>query len=211
MTRADAPKLTWQPSLFGAEVGDAPYVDASFGGVERHRLDASAWVDECRRWVSGPDALFTSLVDTLPWEAVDVEMYGRMVPQPRLVARLPSDPGSPPLPAPLEAMRAALSQRYGREFDSCGVNLYRDGRDSVAWHGDRIARTVVNPLVAILTLGEARRFLLRPRGGRTELRLEPHAGDLVVMGGTSQRTWQHSVPKSASAGPRMSVTFRHSR
>lgn len=211
MTRAEAPKLTWQPSLFGHEGGDAPSVDTSFAGVERHRLDASAWVDECRGWVSGPDALFTWLADTLPWEAVDVEMYGRMVPQPRLVARLSADPGSPPLPAPLEAMRAALSQHYGREFDSCGVNLYRDGRDSVAWHGDRIARTVVNPLVAIVTLGEARRFLLRPRGGRTELRLEPHAGDLVVMGGTSQRTWQHSVPKSASAGPRMSVTFRHSR
>ena len=211
MTRAAAPRLTWQPSLFGVAATDAPFVDARFTGIVRHALAATAWVDECRDWVAGPDVLFTWLVDTLPWEAVDVEMYGRLVAQPRLVARLPGEPGSPPLPQPLEAMRAALSERYGRRFDSCGVNLYRDGRDSVAWHGDRIAHTIVDPLVAIVTLGEARRFLLRPRGGRTELRLEPQGGDLLVMGGTSQRTWQHSVPKSASAGPRMSVTFRHSR
>jgi alkylated DNA repair dioxygenase AlkB len=106
-------------------------------------------------------------------------------------------------------MRARLSAHYGRRFDSVGVNLYRDGRDSVAWHADRIARTVDDPLVAIVSLGHPRRFLLRPVGGRTALTLSPQAGDLVVMGGSSQRTWQHTVPKSASAGPRISVTFRH--
>jgi alkylated DNA repair dioxygenase AlkB len=205
------PPLTWQPSLFNGADERGAAVDPGFTGIVRHRLDATAWLDECRGWVSGADALFAWLVDNLAWQAVDVEMYGRIVPQPRLVARMDTSPASAPLPPALEAMRAALSARYGRDFDSCGVNLYRDGRDSVAWHGDRIARVIVDPLVAIVTLGEARRFLLRPCGGVTKLRLEPQAGDLLVMGGSSQRTWQHSVPKAVSAGPRMSVTFRHSR
>ena len=86
--------------------------------------------------------------------------------------------------------------------------LYRDGRDSVAWHGDRIARTVERPLVATISLGERRRFLLRPKGGGPSVKFEPGPGDLVVMGGTCQRTWQHCVPKLARAGPRMSVTVR---
>jgi alkylated DNA repair dioxygenase AlkB len=91
------------------------------------------------------------------------------------------------------------------------ANLYRDGRDSVAWHGDRVARTIAEPLVAIVSLGHPRRFLLRPKeGGAARLALDPQHGDLVVMGGTSQRGWQHTIPKVASAGPRISVTLRHS-
>lgn len=112
--------------------------------------------------------------------------------------------------APLEAIRSALQERYARDFDSVGANLYRDGTDSVAWHGDRIARSVKDPLVGTISLGYPRRFLLRPRGGRTELSLLLQPGDLVVMGATAQRTWQHTVPKVASAGPRISVTVRHS-
>ena len=114
------------------------------------------------------------------------------------------------LPAPLEAIRASLVDRYGKKFDSVGANLYRDGRDSVAWHGDRIAREIHNPIVATVSLGGRRRFLLRPHGGGRSHRFEPGKGDLLVMGGACQRTWQHTVPKVASAGPRISITVRHS-
>jgi alkylated DNA repair dioxygenase AlkB len=137
-------------------------------------------------------------------------IHGKTVMQPRLLAGWSCGEGDPPLPAQLELLRAALTAQYARRFDSIGVNLYRDGRDSVAWHGDRIARVVEDPVVGILTLGESRRFLLRPYGGRASLTLTPAAGDLLVMGGSSQRTWQHTIPKVAAAGPRISVTFRHS-
>jgi alkylated DNA repair dioxygenase AlkB len=94
-------------------------------------------------------------------------------------------------------------------FRSIGCNLYRDGTDSVAWHGDTVRKTMPEPIVAIVSLGQPRRFLLRPRGGGASIRYELGTGDLLVMGGTCQHTWEHSVPKARSAGPRLSVTFRH--
>jgi alkylated DNA repair dioxygenase AlkB len=105
-------------------------------------------------------------------------------------------------------MAAALSERFGSDLSVISANLYRDGKDSVAWHGDRVARTRPETVVAILSLGSPRRFLLRPKGGGRSLRLEPAPGDLIVLGGTCQRTWEHSVPKRAQAGPRISVMFR---
>jgi hypothetical protein len=137
-------------------------------------------------------------------------MYDKVVPEPRLSAwwGATQAPASWPAPAPMVA--DALSRRYGTRFDSFGANLYRDGHDSVAWHGDRVYRQQPRALVGIVTLGATRRFLLRPKGGGPSVRLDPAAGDLIVMGGTCQRDWQHSVPKSASAsGPRLSLTFRH--
>jgi alkylated DNA repair dioxygenase AlkB len=109
-------------------------------------------------------------------------------------------------------MCTTLSGRYGVTFDSVWVNLYRDGRDSVAWHPDRNGRVHRNPLVATVSLGARRKFQLRPRGGgRIALVLEPGCGDLVVMGGACQHDWEHCVPKTARpVGPRMSVTIRHS-
>jgi alkylated DNA repair dioxygenase AlkB len=113
------------------------------------------------------------------------------------------------VPAILEEMRVALSARYRVTFSSCGCNLYRDGHDSVAWHGDRISAEVVDPNVAIVSVGEPRKLLLRPASGGSSVRFDLGHGDLLVMGGASQRTWQHSIPKVAAAGPRMSITFRH--
>jgi alkylated DNA repair dioxygenase AlkB len=106
-------------------------------------------------------------------------------------------------------MRLILSDRYGVTIDSVGFNLYRDGKDSVAWHGDRIAREIAEPVVALVSLGEPRSFLLRPRGGGRSRRFLLGGGDLLVTGGRTQRDWQHSVPKVASAGPRISLAFRH--
>ncbi len=106
-------------------------------------------------------------------------------------------------------MAEVLSARYGVAFTQVGTNLYRDGADSVAWHGDRVARELPSAVVALVSLGTSRPFRLRPTGGGTSVGLLPGPGDLLVMGGTCQRTWQHAVPKVRAAGPRISVQFRH--
>ncbi len=203
-----SPALAWQPSLFG----DAPQpdVDASFSALVRDQLDATAWIDHAPAWVSGADALFQHILDTADWHTGETVIHGERKTYPRLLAQWPYHPDENTLPPILERIRALLSARYGRHFDSVHANLYRDGRDSVAWHGDRIPRSVHDPLVAIVSLGHPRRFLLRPRGGTTQRTLLLGRGDLLVTGGTTQRTWQHAVPKVAHAGPRISLTLRHS-
>ena len=107
-------------------------------------------------------------------------------------------------------MGRALTDRYRVPFDSLGANLYRDGRDSVAWHGDTIGRgRHEDTLVAIVSLGHPRALLLRPRGGGASHRFVLGHGDLLVMGGSCQRTWEHAVPKTTRAvGPRVSIQFR---
>jgi alkylated DNA repair dioxygenase AlkB len=204
----EPPRLAWQTSLF--EESGAPRVDHDFRGLVHHRLDDTAWVDHVPGWLRRADEMFAWLLDSAPWEETEQELYGRVIATPRLVARWPYRPGEVSLPPVLEDIRSALAAHYGRPFDSVSANLYRDGRDSVAWHGDRVARIVSDPLVAIISLGHPRRFLLRPRGGATRLSLDPQHGDLLVMGGASQRRWQHTIPKVAAAGPRISVTLRHS-
>ena len=114
----------------------------------------------------------------------------------------------PPLPL-LREMAEVLSDRYDVSFTSVGCNLYRDGADSVAWHGDRVARELPEATVALVSLGAARPFKLRPKGGGRSITYLPDRGDLLVMGGSCQRTWDHAVPKVRRAGPRMSIQFRH--
>ena len=197
-------ELAWQGSLLA--LGE-PCIDPAFGGVVRTALgpDADAWVDHVPGWVRGADALFATLLEGMEWQGRTVHMYERILDQPRLTARLRSRTGV----AVVEEMRRALSARYGIEFTGVGFNLYRDGRDSVAWHGDRVARDLPEAIVAIVSLGGRRRFLLRPHGGGRSVGFDPGPGDLLVMGGSCQRTWQHAVPKAARAEPRISVTFRH--
>ena len=192
--------LTWQPSLLG---GSSPDFDAAFGHAERREIGSGAWLEVVSGWVQGGDALFETLLQGAPWASHERHMYDRTVVEPRLTTRLWSDP-----PPPLPAMAEALSERFGVDLSAISANLYRDGRDSVAWHGDRFGRKRAEAIVAILSLGSPRRFLLRPKGGGRSLRLEPASGDLLVLGGTCQRTWEHSVPKCSQAGPRISVMFR---
>ena len=192
--------LTWQPSLLGDE---QPAFDPALAGLERRDLGSGAWCDVLGGWVTGADRLFAQLTDAAPWAAHERPMYDRTVAEPRLTTRAWADP-----PAPLPAIAAALSRHYGCDLSTVSANLYRDGRDSVAWHGDRVGRRRSQTVVAIVSLGAPRRFLLRPTGGGRSIRLTPGAGDLLVLGGTCQRTWQHSVPKCAAAGPRISVMFR---
>ena len=202
-----SPALAWQASLLDAE---EPVFDASFSALRRRQLDEASWVDHAAGWLSGSDQVFADLLEHAPWQHHVVHMYGRKVAQPRLTAWWERSSGTLPFLPVIEDMRQALSSRYGVEFDSVGLNLYRDGSDSVAFHGDRIAKEVVDPMVVIVSVGHPRRFLLRPKPSGRATALTLGRGDLLVMGGASQRTWQHSVPKVAAAGPRISITLRHS-
>jgi alkylated DNA repair dioxygenase AlkB len=199
--------VTWQGSLFGLE---EPTIDAAFGGIERRPLDRDSWVDHLPRWLAGSDQVFAELVARVPWRRRVVHMYDRMLDEPRLTWWWSDGDDEAAIPLPvLKDAAAALSRRYRRTFDSVGLNLYRDGRDSVAWHGDRIRHAQESPLVAIISVGSPRPFLLRPRGGGPSHPFLLGQGDLLVMGGDCQHDWEHTVPKVAVAGPRISITFRH--
>ena len=200
--------VEWQASLFG---GDPPRPDPSFAALRRIELAGGAWLDHTPSWLAGHDTLMAALVDGAPWRQRTRHMYENVVDEPRLTAWWGAREGDLDLPGVVHECRELLSSRYGVQFDSVGCNLYRDGRDSVAWHGDNVRKTQTEPIVAIVSLGEPRKLLLRPRGGGSSLRFELGSGDLFVMGGTCQHTWEHCVPKVRSAGPRMSVTFRHSQ
>jgi alkylated DNA repair dioxygenase AlkB len=136
-------------------------------------------------------------------------MYDRQVDEPRLTSWQEFDEQEVVASPWLEGARSALSARYGVQFDSMGVNLYRDGGDSVAWHRDRIPDEILNPVVALVSLGEPRKFLLRPHGGGRSCAFKLGHGDLLVTGGQTQRRFEHSVPKVKAAGARLSLAFRH--
>jgi alkylated DNA repair dioxygenase AlkB len=193
--------LAFQGSLLS---GPAPAVTDT--PVVRRRLDRGAWVDHAPGWLAGADELFCHLADELAWRQGRRWMYDREVDDPRLTTALSSE-AMARYPV-VGQITAFLARRYGGEFPSCWLNLYRDGHDSVAWHGDRVARDRLTALVAIVSVGERRPFRLRPKGGGPSIGYELGRGDLLVMGGTCQRTWDHGVPKVARAGPRMSLTFR---
>ncbi|MFF9978673.1 alpha-ketoglutarate-dependent dioxygenase AlkB [Streptomyces erythrochromogenes] len=199
-----------QGSLFdqGDEIALGP-----LDGLRRTVLGAGAWVDHLPGWLRGADALFERLAADVPWRAERRQMYEREVEVPRLLAFYGEGEALPH--SSLALARDALSAHYagelGEPFTTAGLCLYRDGRDSVAWHGDRTGRSSTeDTMVAIVSVGDPRDLALRPRdGGATLLRLPLGHGDLVVMGGSCQRTMEHAVPKSARAvGPRISVQFR---
>jgi alkylated DNA repair dioxygenase AlkB len=219
--------LSRQPSLFddasafevrpvgvGAPAGRVrrPWLAELPGQLTRHELGAGAWVDHQPGWLRGSDEVFAALLRDVEWRAERRQMYDRVVDVPRLGAWF--DVGDL-LPHPaLTSARAQLSEHYadelGEPFLTAGLCLYRDGRDSVAWHGDTIGRSArEDTMVAIVSVGDARTLVLRPRGGGTSLRFPLGHGDLLVMGGSCQRTWEHAVPKSVRAsGARISVQFR---
>jgi alkylated DNA repair dioxygenase AlkB len=180
--------------------------------LRRTVLTRGAWVDLRRGWLAGADALFERLRDVVPWRGERRQMYDRVVDVPRLLCFY-GEGDALPDPA-LEQARRALSEQYaaelGESFVTSGLCLYRDGRDSVAWHGDTIGPgSTQDTMVAIVSLGTPRPLLLRPRGGGRAIRHDLGHGDLIVMGGSCQRTWEHAIPKSARAiGPRISVQFR---
>jgi alkylated DNA repair dioxygenase AlkB len=202
--------IAYTPSLFSADLDVTP---GRLGEtVSRTQLAHGAWVDIRRDWIAGADTLFEELVVGVPWRAERRAMYERVVDVPRLLcfydeqARLPH----PALDAAKVSLDAHYGGELGEEFATAGLCLYRSGRDSVAWHGDTIGRgSSEDTMVAIISVGTARALLLRPRGGGEALRFEVGHGDLLVMGGSCQRTWEHAIPKSARpTGPRISIQFR---
>lgn len=200
--------LDLQGSLFATdETGFAPLAEAT-----RVPLDRGAWVDLLPGWLGGADEAMAVLLRDVPWRAERRQMYERVVDVPRLTAFFAE---GVPLPhAVLTEARDRLSTHYaselGEPFVTAGLCLYRDGRDSVAWHGDRIGRSRdTDTMIAIVSLGSPRQLALRPRDGGPSRRFTLGHGDLVVMGGSCQRTWDHAVPKTnAAAGPRISAQFR---
>lgn len=209
MSTGVPPVVAWQTTL--VEPADIA-ADMSFGRLDRVNLDDQSWVDHVPGWLTASDELFELLLREAQWQQRRRPMYDRVVDEPRLVASWGFDGVPLELPSRVEQVRQVLGRRYHVEFDSVLINLYRDGRDSVAWHGDTVRKVLEAPLVATVSLGERRRFLLRAgAGGRATKTFQLGAGDLLVMGGSCQHDWQHTVPKVAAAGARMSITLRHSR
>ena len=203
-----APRVSWQDSLFAES--DPPAERLSFAGLRRDPLDDRAWLDVVAGWVPDHAALFDWLLEHAHWQQRTRTMWDAEVLEPRLVAAWHTGDA---LPDAVRELVAPLDARYGVAFDSCLVNLYRDGSDAVAWHGDTVRKRLRDPLVATVSLGARRSFLLKPvAGGPVARRYRPGEGDLIVMGGACQHDWVHTVPREATAsGARMSVTLRHSR
>lgn len=202
-----APEVVWQGALFEEEPAGGRL---SFDGLRRDALDARSWLDVVPGWVGDHAALFDLLRERAPWQQRSRQMWDSTVLEPRLVAVWPTGAALPP---ELAELADVLSDRYGVRFDSCLVNLYRDGSDAVAWHADTVRKVLRDPLVATVSLGARRSFLLRPAGGGpVARRYAPGGGDLLVMGGACQHDWHHTVPRERTAsGARMSITLRHSR
>ncbi|WP_091770402.1 alpha-ketoglutarate-dependent dioxygenase AlkB [Blastococcus aurantiacus] len=204
--------LAHQPSMW--DVAEEATLTPLAGRVQRHLLSAGAWVDHLPGWVSGSDEVLEVLLGDIGWREDTRQMYEREVVVPRLLRWYGGDET---LPHPLlTEARTALNTHYGPElgepFVSAGMCLYRDGRDSVAWHGDRLGRgRSGDTMVAIVSFGSPRPLMLRPVTGGPSLRFPLGHGDLVVMGGSCQRTWEHCIPKTTKpVGPRVSVQFRPS-
>ncbi|QWC84083.1 alpha-ketoglutarate-dependent dioxygenase AlkB [Nocardioidaceae bacterium] len=212
--------LDFQPSLLDLTVDESDPGGAAdevtFGGLDgevgRTHLSRGAWVDVRPRWLRGADDLFARLVADVDWQAERRQMYDRVVDVPRLTRFYDSaeEVPHPAVAAAKHRLDAFYAGELGEVFVSAGLAYYRDGRDSVAWHGDTIGRAArEDTMVAIVSLGDPRRLSLRPRGGGESTSFTMGHGDLVVMGGSCQRTWEHAVLKTAApVGPRISVQLR---
>ncbi|MFX4271084.1 alpha-ketoglutarate-dependent dioxygenase AlkB [Propionibacteriaceae bacterium Y1685] len=180
-------------------------------GLHREELGRGAWLDLRPAWLTGGD-LMTRLIEDVPWQAERRAMYDRVVDVPRLVHfyaeadRLPH----PLLREAHQALNTHYADELGEPFVTAGCCYYRDGRDSVAWHGDTIGRSRhEDTMVVICSFGADRKLMVRPRGGGAARGFVLGHGDVLVMGGSTQRTMEHAVPKtSRPVGPRISVQFR---
>ena len=191
-----------QPRLFGT-VSPAFERDAELGVTE---LADGAWFAYGPGWLAGDQEVFDAVCETASWRSQNRPMYDRVVEVPRLTASLTRRGGGHPI---LPEIAAWLEDHYGTPFSKLTANWYRDGRDSVAPHGDQVVRKHDTSIMAILSLGARRRFVLSQVSGPGSVRLELGEGDLLVMGGTIQRTWRHGVPKTTKpVGPRICVMFR---
>jgi alkylated DNA repair dioxygenase AlkB len=206
VTNTCSPEGAWTPTLFDAEPVAA---DPAFVGTQRLELRHDAWVDYTPGWLHGAAEVFDDLVEHVPWRHGRRLMYGQFVDEPRLSAYRREAVATCDRARPIiDRMANLLSRRYGVALPNVGLNYYRGGDDSVAWHGDRIGRELTRTTIAIVSVGGHRPFRLRPREGGETREFLVGGGDLLVMGGSCQRTWYHAVPKVRHAPPRVSITFR---
>ncbi|HUS61662.1 MAG TPA: alpha-ketoglutarate-dependent dioxygenase AlkB [Acidimicrobiales bacterium] len=194
-------------------------IGVDFGAsIERLQLDEGSWVDIARGWVVGADELFERLLADVAWQSSRLFRYDHWVEERRLGSMWRR---GQPLPHPgLAAVHRGLQDRYGVELGGFGLIQYRDGRDGQGFHRDTDMRWLDDTIVAIVSLGARRPWLLRPRSSRDPLRpqsgavhdLAPGPGDLIVMGGRCQADWEHSVPylkDRLDLGTRISLQWRH--
>ncbi|NNC80308.1 MAG: alpha-ketoglutarate-dependent dioxygenase AlkB [Acidimicrobiales bacterium] len=191
-----------QTSLLALGSADLP---GGFHDVHRTDLGAGAWIDHAPNWLPGADEWFEQVTAEFPWMSATRPMYDRIVAVPRLIANVTR--GKDDISANLEQLASLFDDHYGRRFGSIGANWYRSGGDSVAIHRDKVKRPA-DAIIAIVSVGERRPFVLKPDGGGQTLHLQLGDGDLLVMGGTTQQHWQHGVPKTRAAGSRVSIMFR---
>jgi len=184
-------------------------LDRAFTTAKRTALDAGSWVELVPVWLRGAELLLELLAAAVPWQQHYRRMFDQTFLEPRLTAQYQSLRNLPH--RALFDAASALSDHYGVKYDNLWLNLYRNGRDSTSWHRDRFSCRKPECIVPVLTLGAARRFLLKPRDGGSSVGFEPHSGDLVVMGGRCQEHWVHCVPKGDPAiGMRISINFQSS-
>lgn len=163
--------------------------------------------------------LFAALDRETPWQQPIITLYGRRIASPRLSAWY-GDPGAVYAysglrlePAPwtptLQCLRERVESLARVRFNSVLLNRYRDGRDSMGWHSDDEPELGRNPVIASVSFGAARRFLMEHRKRRLRLEWLLEDGDVLVLGGPTQHCWRHHVPKTREpVGPRINLTFR---
>jgi alkylated DNA repair dioxygenase AlkB len=193
--------MTVQPTLFAL---GAPSLSTGFPCLRHLDLGEGAWVDHHPSWLAGADAVFAAVRDGTEWHTHRRPMYDKIVDVPRMMAQLDVDAAHPIV----GEARAVLSAHYRLDLLRVTAARYRDGNDSVAWHGDKMGELVTDTVVAILSLGGPRRFLLRQGVRGKSMAFTLGSGDLLVMGGTCQHTCQHAIPKVAHAEPRIALMFR---
>lgn len=184
---------------------------------ERTHLDDTSWVDVARGWMAGADELGERLREDVAWQPSRLFRYDHVVEERRLGSFWSRRSGRPvPHPALAEATRV-LQHHYGVTFDGFGMILYRDGSDGQGFHRDTDMRWLDDTLIAVLTLGAQRPWLLRPVSRRRgvepaapDLDLAPASGDLLVLGGRAQADWLHSVAYQPGRrlDPRVSIQWR---
>ena len=186
---------------------------------ERIALDDTSWVDVSRRWLLGSNQLFECLYNSVTWKSSQLFRYEKFVEERRLGSGWRR---GQPLPHPVLAeVTRTLQRRYKVDFPGFSMIQYRDGNDGQGFHRDTDMRWLDDTIIAVLTLGAQRPWLLRPRSSRdlvapaygATLDVSPSCGDLLVMGGRSQADWEHSVAylKGASPGVRISLQWRFAR
>jgi len=181
---------------------------AAFGRAAVHDLDADSSIVHVPGLITGHDELLRRLATLTGWEQRRRWMYNREVEEPRLTCEYRQLSTAP---AFLVELGAALSEFCGVPYDGIWMNWYRDHRDSTSWHADRPANEPATATVPVVSLGAARRSLIRRSGGGRSTTFSPAGGDALIMRGRCQRDWVHSVPKQqAPTGPRMSLNFSSS-